>query len=458
MTTLPALALRARELSRRVEALPAEVSTWRNRSQNELDMNVHFSQLQALAIFVDALVSKQRALLDALDPEAEPGAFGSTGLQLINEIIKSQRMWDFFRDKLELRFSPDFKEVLWTADTIAWDCYRPVMDEAVQKGILPAAEIREPPLTYLVAEFSPATWVRRSRPFDGRDYALGTATLPIPVIEIPWDHVGNLWELVSLQHEVGHDLEADLKLRPELLLSINRVLKSQGVPAQRIKVWQAWEGETLADLIGLQLGGPAFTQGLMHLLILPTQMVVTYDPSDPHPTHYVRILMNAAYIRTLIPGRQELSDDAEAIKATWQALYGPPDTFASFIGDFPHVFTALMDSPMDALGGSTLRDLLPYREEDDTRVRLAAAYLRTGMNAPTPLSMRPRHCVSAARLAATAVVEAARADPAADVADALDKINDRLGQMVRSMALPGLRAGDISDPHKRFIAGFAEFV
>jgi hypothetical protein len=175
MAASATLVLRREELARRVEALPAELTEWRKRSVDELDMNAHFSQIQALEILVGALVVKQRALLDGLDPEGEPEEFRVAALELVQEIIKTQRVWDFFRDKLELRFSPNFKAVLWAADTVAWDCYRPVMDRAVAAGILSAALVREPPLTYLTAEFSPATWVRGSRPNDGRDYHLGAA-------------------------------------------------------------------------------------------------------------------------------------------------------------------------------------------------------------------------------------------------------------------------------------------
>lgn len=456
MTQLPTLALRKEELSRRVGALTSELAAWKTRSTNQLDMDVHFSQLQALATLVDALVAGQREIAKSLDPEGEPGKFQEAGFQLIMEIIRGQRIWDFFRSKLELRFSPDFHDSLWVADTIAWDCYRPVMDRAVDAGIVPAAQVREPPLTYLTADFSPATWVRGSRPFDGRDYALGTSTLPIPVIEVPWDHIGNLWELVSLQHEVGHDLEADLKLRQELLLSLGSALKQAGVPDERIKVWQSWEAEIFADLIGLQLGGPAFAEGLMHILLLPPTMALKYDPNDPHPTHYLRVLMAAAYVRTLVPGRPVLGDDAAAIETNWKGLYGSPAVLDEFIADFPVVFRGLMDSPMKALKNQPVRALVPYTAADDARIRDTAAFLRTGMNAPAQGTVAPRHCVSAARLAAATAVTDAKLNPALDISALLGDINTSLIKLVRDSAAPGLRGGDTSDPHKRFIASFAE--
>jgi hypothetical protein len=464
MSQMPMLTLRREELQRRVESLPKEVAAWKDRSTQALDMNAHFSQLESLGVFMDALINRQRILLEQLDATTNSEDFRNTAFQLVQEIIKAQRVWEFFRSKLELRFSPDFKDLLWVADTVAWDCYRPVMDRAVDAEIIPAAQVREPPLAYLTAEFSPATWVRGSRPNDGMNYQLGLATLPIPVIEIPWDHLGNLWELVSLQHEVGHDLEADLHLRAELLASLKSALEGSGVPPDRVTTWLSWEGEIFADLVGLQLGGPAFTRGLMHLILLPSALVTSYDPKDPHPTHYVRILMNAAYIRTLVQGNHALENEADSIEIAWKSLYGNSLPLKAFDDDFPRVFAALMDAPMAALKGKHVRDLMPFTAADDTRIRQAATYLQTGKNAPGPQSLAPRHALSAARFAAASLVEA-EAPPAGNgspvsvpIAKLLSDINDRAIELVKDQAVPGLRAGDMSDPHKLFVASFAGLI
>jgi len=454
------LILRKEELKRRVDTLPAEVQAWRDRSVDVLDMNVHFSQIQALAVLMETFEEAQRALLQQLDAEGNAENFRATALSLVREIIRSQRVWDFFRDKLELRFSPTFKDALWIADTIAWDCYRPVMDRAVQAKIVPEAEVREPPLSYLTAEFSPATWLRGARPNDGRDYQLGTSTLPIPVIELPWDHIGNLWELVSLHHEVGHDIEGDLRLRASLLRNLQNVLGAAGVPPQRIGVWQAWVGETFADLVAMQQGGSAFAMGLAHLLLLPSAMVTTYDPADPHPTHYVRVLMNTAYARTLVIGdlpaekaaAARIDQDASSIEEGWKSLYGDFDSLASFVGDFPLVFAALMDMPISVLKEKTIRALVPFTAADDIRIRAAAGYLLKGQNAPGPQTIAPRHCVSAARLAA------GQAAGEADLPSALGNINTRLMQLVRDSAPLGLRGVDSSTPHRRFISSFASLM
>jgi hypothetical protein len=451
MAVANTLAARREELHRRVEALPVEVETWQTRARDLPDYNANFSQVQAVGILMGALVARQRELLKGLDATGPPAAFGTASLSLVSEIIKSQKVWDFFRSKLDLRFVPTFQGPLWLADTVAFDCHRPVLETAAGFDIIAPSAFREPPLTYLTAEFSPATWVRGSRPSDGRNYQLGTARLPIPVIEVPWDHVENVWEFLSLHHEVGHDLEADLNLRAPLEASLIAALTAAGVPAVRVNVWQSWLGEVFPDLVGLQLGGPAFAEALMHLLLLPAADVTTYDAQDPHPTHYPRILMNTAYIRTLHPDNPALGAHADQIEEVWTGIYGRQPQFDPHVGDFPHVFKALMDTAFPILKGKTVRELMPYTKADDARIRLAAGVLAAG--AGDAGKLRPRHCVSAARLAVTRV-----AADTATLAGKLEAINKQTAQLIRDNAPPGVRGGDDSAPHRKFIADFADAI
>lgn len=112
MSVESTMAIRREEFRRRVEALPSEVQSRKHRTTEELDMNLHFSQLNAIAVLMEALIMQQRALLDQLGLNTGAVDFRGTGLELIKAIIKSQRLWDFFRDKLDLRFSPTFRDVL----------------------------------------------------------------------------------------------------------------------------------------------------------------------------------------------------------------------------------------------------------------------------------------------------------------------------------------------------------
>jgi hypothetical protein len=312
------------------------------------------------------------------------------------------------------------------------------MEEAAVRSIVKHAEVREPPLTYLIAEFSPATWVRKSRPNDGRNYDLGEAELPIPVIEVPWDHVRNSWELLSLHHEVGHDIEADLRLRGPLQKKLLSALQASGkIPDERIRKWLKWQGEVLADFIGLQLAGPAYADMLVNLLILPAEMVTEIDEDDPHPTHYVRILLNTAYIRSMAERTADkefarpLRDHAQSIEDVWIGLYGQKPELQAYAADFAIVIEALMGSKYPELKDDTLRDLMPYTTGDDLKIRAMANFLVTGENSPGTM-IRPRHAVSAARIAATKLLQSKEG-----ILN-LDSIDRQTSELVDKNRPPGL--------------------
>lgn len=472
MTTQETLLNRYEGLRRRVEALPTEVDGWKTRSTQQLDLNAHFSQLGALEILMSGYIERQRSLLADLDPLSDAEQFAVKAFQLTNVIIKSQGVWDYFRDMLELRFSPTFKEALWIADTVAWDSYRPVLERAADEQIIQRAKLREPPLTYLTAALSPATFARTTRTFESVDPKQGTVRLPIPVIELPWDHVENVWEFTSIAHEVGHDLEADLDLRPLLKLNLDTVLPAEGVPQARIDQWKTWEGEVFADLVGLQLVGPALTETLFDLLLWPANMATTLKPAELHPTPYLRILLNVAYIKTLVPGNPTLEKHANEILEKWLTIYGEQAQFSDFIKDFPHVFKALMDTPMQALKNNTVRQLIPYTAGDDRQIRSAANYLLTGNDAPDAMSLKPRQCISAARLAVTAAargLEAAVAQLEPDQSKRLPLMRDKLKTQLQKISketillvkenTPSvLRAAEDSAAHQEYVASFVDII
>jgi hypothetical protein len=143
---------------------------------------------------------------------------------------------------------------------------------------------------------------------------------------------------------------------------------------------------------------------------------------------------------------QPLQDHAERVEAVWLSFYGKQPQFEDYVSDFPKVFAALMDSAFHELKGKTLRDLLPYTAVDDTRIRDAAGYILTGQNKPI---LRPRHCVSAARLAVSQAAQAGTMSKAL-----LDQIDSRAARLVRDNGPKGVRGENTSTPHRKFIAQF----
>ena len=85
------------------------------------------------------------------------------------------------------------------------------------------------------------------------------------MIEVPWDHIVNLWEFLSIHHEVGHDIEADLLLRPALRAAVEKALADAGLNEERIALWLDWQPEVFADLVAIQLAMLSTFFGLSYL-------------------------------------------------------------------------------------------------------------------------------------------------------------------------------------------------
>jgi hypothetical protein len=252
------------------------------------------------------------------------------------------------------------------------------------------------------------------------------------LISLPWESIGNLWEFVVIAHEVGHDLEADLHARE----TMQKRLQAAGIPRARIATWRRWQGEILADVLALQLVGPAFLDALIHLLLLDDHEVLAGDPADPHPTPYLRVLLGIAHGRTLIePMPNALKAHLDRIDVRWKALYPtPPPKLAAWTAEVPRVLRAIADAPLRGPTGPSWRMLVPYTAKHDGDIRSAARYLRTGMYPPA--KMNPRHLVAAARLA----VEDCAVESTTLAAD-LVAIQDQAAKLIRRDAPPELRAG-----------------
>jgi hypothetical protein len=142
-------------------------------------------------------------------------------------------------------------------------------------------------------------------------------------------------------------------------------------------------------------------------------------------------------------------DHGRRIAESWVAIYGQQPHFEELRGDFPLIFQALMDTVLPVLKGKSVRELIPYKEADDKRIRYAVDFMLTGMNRPSKLE--PRHCVSAARLA---VSQASLTGTLSD--GALSQLNQRTMGLVKANAPPGLRGAGVTTAHKKFIASFAD--
>ncbi|MBP1468331.1 hypothetical protein EYB53_021650 [Candidatus Chloroploca sp. M-50] len=359
---------------------------------NEAGQGIHQSQVATLKTMMEVLLQRQDNLLTELALDRSPAAMAKTYADLLGEIAGSHGLWRLFRTIYAQRLDPAEKRLLDAADLVAEDCYRPCIQVARDWGLIDG-KYREPPLVWIEAGLSPLIFPRQSEV-----RALGmtlrpylTQRLPIPIIVLPPDHAGCFWLYATLHHEVGHNLDQDLRsggcgqrIAEELRQKIVDRLAAAGVDPARRQIWTRWADEITADAFGVLLGGAGFAACLTALLVPQAPQHGEVVRNDEHPDAFVRIELIAQMLERceIAP----LSADASALRQRAAGLPQPSD-LGPFLRQAAIVAELAIATPLDVLGGHRLRDLTPRLGEDAQRTQELAHYL----SGRTPL--RPKEWI-----------------------------------------------------------------
>jgi hypothetical protein len=320
----------------------------------------------------------RRAIDDALRLKQE-------GCGLISAIERIRQVyWEIFGQR-QTRIAPQ----LLASDRIALDCYQYVYGGLGKARSIPSP----PPLSYMDSGFGPATF-RRGVSMQ----KLLRLPNPFPLVKLPYSRLVTPWTLGAIPHEIGHNLQADLGLWMVVPRLINRRLTAAGVPLEVRRIWVRWTKETFADLIGILLIGPAFTESTMDVVGKSGRSTGAFNPRGVHPTPYLRVRIGTHLLR-----KMGFAADAGRIDATWRRLYPEavgeaiPALFrTTFEKAMPLVVEAITDTPFPQLGGKTLRQVVCFRPQDQEVATEAAARLAGGRD---PGIVPERFLINAARIA-----------------------------------------------------------
>ncbi|MCC6670742.1 MAG: hypothetical protein IT458_06765 [Planctomycetes bacterium] len=297
-------------------------------------------------------------------------ALVSTKEQAHTWVRAIERIWDFYFELFGQRQSR-FGSWLLACDRIALDCY-----QHVYLGVpIPKSIPAPPPLAYLRTGFSPATF-RRGIPLAH----LGKQLNPYPLVQLPYHRLVSPWTLGAVLHEVSHNLQNELGLADAIPDSIARTLAGHGVPRPIALVFQSWQRETFADMLGCLMGGPAVVRSLFDVVARSPRSVRTFVPGAPHPTPYVRALLSLQLLRQL-----GFAEEALALRRLWDRIYPAPEAsdypkglIRSLPETVPLVVHAIAGVPFPALGERRLLDVVRFRAKDQASVQEAAARLAAG--------------------------------------------------------------------------------
>jgi hypothetical protein len=368
------------ELHAKSQALAGELAHWRAVSAATQPYEKHQTQIARITARLDAVLVTLATEIAALSD----ATVLTTGQQVEEKLLAAHLVWDFFRSRLAMRGDDFLKTYLQACDEFAWSCYETARTRflAAQARLHPgepAIAGKEPPLVFLNGGWSPFA-VSREKALDLDRPAFGAAggavawletgafhdvvrQLPFPMIGVPWYQVRHLPDALVLGHEMGHVLEWDFQLEPDMTSALARAL----IANNRRGAWTAWRAEVFADLVGVLAGGPRFGGALMDFLAADRARIQqekrTPGVWGTYPMRWLRIDLVAFALR-------QTGFDKEALKlrADWQQTYGAPLVQPEFLGDVPAVVTALLDGPYttlaDAAGkGAALTDLLSFRTD-----------------------------------------------------------------------------------------------
>ena len=203
---------------------------------------------------------------------------------------------------------------------------------------------------------------------------------PIALIRLPRERMIGSGVAASLVHECGHQVSATLELVASLRPTLQALQRGAGSLAVAWSLWERWISEVLADFWAVARVGIAATQGLMAMLSLPRVFVFHTDPSDPHPTSWVRAKLSCAMGEALYPDPQWA-----ALSAVWERFFpldGVDPSVALLLRrleqTLPTLASILAEHRPPKLKGRTLREAAWSAERTPAALRAAATELARG--------------------------------------------------------------------------------
>jgi hypothetical protein len=386
------------ELDAKSQALAGELAHWRAVSAANQPYEKHHSQIARISARLDSVITGIAKEVAGLDDTTD--AVLIAGQRIEERLLAAHLVWDFFRSRLAMRGDAFLKTYLDACDEFAWSCYEGARKRffeeqearaaaaAANAGGVAAADAaraagaivttgKAPPLVFLNGGWSPFA-VSRERALDldrpAFNVAGGTVAwletgefhsvvrdLPFPMLGVPWYQLRHLPDALVLGHEMGHVLEWDFQLTPDMEAALAAAAEPL-MPFERRSAWASWRMEIFADIVGTLAGGPRFGGALMDFLATMPAKIQQERRSigawGAYPMRWLRIDVVAFALR-----HTGFEKEAAKLRADWQQAYGPPAAQAEFVGDVPAVVAALIDGPYPTLGGARLTDVVSFRTD-----------------------------------------------------------------------------------------------
>ena len=415
-------ALATAEMTRRLHLLQSSIAETRGRAEQNLWMSREH---------VTALVESIDALADAAGTAIAGGENVRDEAQ--RNLLRAERAWSFLGLIRGQHQDNSLGPWLQIADYCVMDAYEALRRRCVELALV--VTLPPPPVTFAEAIASPVVYQRESKVRAPGLAASAILELPLPVVVYPPHQLQCLWLYSTLYHELGHNFDRALGLTEQLDAALVARLIESG--SERSDDWRSWLREMLADAIGVGLGGEGFAYTLAEML--RSLSLLDRPTGGAHPPAIVRLELVASMLEALAGFEADASASIgkaiaalRSVKMTALTKLADPTPLEKHLNEAARVATWLVTSPLPALGGHALRDILPDVTTYSKAAHEFAELLRLDGKA-TPEVMKPemswRLLPVAAQLAVRALPQ-----PTPDALDALQTAADRCR---KSMEAPG---------------------
>ena len=347
------------ELLAKLCAIERELDFWQAQAHPGAVLEKHQSQ-------IDRLANQLQPVAEQVSGRIEAAELRTEWPTLEIQVLDLHKVWQFFREKLALRFVSHFCDYLLAADEFAWACYHPAQKALADAGTLDRSQVKEPPLVCFSSVASPFS-IPRGVSYLGelgggspRDQATRAIveSLPIPVVAVPWYQIQHLPDALVLGHEVGHVVERDARIEEHVRQLILGAVRGTKECYGTEDDWQRWSSEVFADVYGALCGGPAFASALSDFLLVPAGRQSAgagdYPPAD------VRLALVMAALRAVAAADAAGPTNGGKVLGVLEKRWSEEGVEIHQANEVPAIAKAIVASPYNQFGNSRLVDIISF--------------------------------------------------------------------------------------------------
>jgi hypothetical protein len=262
-------------------------------------------------------------------------------LQLRSRYLKAEETIHFYTVAVNSRTTAGLAALLRACDILC--------EQSMREALQPLGKETPYVLTYVDKGVGASILKAGLRLWDGR-------ISPVAAIKVT---LHNLYRPTAIIHETGHQVAQILNWTEELAAAFIEGLQNHPKPLG--EAFASWSSEIAADAFAFVHTGFAAVASLHDVISGNPQAVFAYDPQDPHPIAYVRVLLNIEMCRQFY-GNGPWDDLQDSFKNDYDIdLVNFPSVglIRKCVDALPDAVSILLKSAYRAFGNKSLSRLIP---------------------------------------------------------------------------------------------------